>query len=207
MIGAANSPMSMFTGGGGDAFQQGMMIGNTNSPASTVADALKNVVDRYHQNLAAQQEHQNKLEEINAQGNAGFGKDAALINYRNTAEMNKMKSINDANSSQPNSGIRTVDVGGRKVYLQDYLDENGRRVSKEIQPAPLLTLQNLVAQNMQGNMNVIPDQGGQNMIQQGASGATTGDQTGATIRVKKNSTGETGTINAGEYDPSQYTRI
>lgn len=62
MIGAANSPMNMFNAGGGDAFQRGMVIGNANSPFSSVAEALKNTVDRYHQHLDAQQEQQNKID-------------------------------------------------------------------------------------------------------------------------------------------------
>ncbi len=62
MIGASNSPMNMFTGGGNEAFQRGMMIGNANSPFATVGDALKNVVDRYHSNLSMQQEQANKID-------------------------------------------------------------------------------------------------------------------------------------------------
>lgn len=65
MIGAANSPMNMFNAGGGDAFQRGMVIGNANSPFSSVAEALKNTVDRYHQHLDTQQEQQNKIDLFN----------------------------------------------------------------------------------------------------------------------------------------------
>lgn len=67
MIGANSSPMSMF-GGGGDAFQRGMVIGNANSPFSSVAEALKNTVDKYNSHLSMQQEQQNKLEQIKATG-------------------------------------------------------------------------------------------------------------------------------------------
>lgn len=68
MIGANNSPMNMFTGGGNEAFQRGMMIGNANSPFSTVADAMKSTLDRYNAHLTAQQEQANKLEQIKATG-------------------------------------------------------------------------------------------------------------------------------------------
>lgn len=64
MIGAGVSPMSMFNPGGGDAFQRGMIIGNANSPFSSVAEALKSTVDRYHQHLDNQQEQQNKIDLI-----------------------------------------------------------------------------------------------------------------------------------------------
>lgn len=62
MIGAVNSPMSMFTGGGNEAFQRGMAIGNANSPFATVGDALKNVVDKYNSHINMQQEQQNKMD-------------------------------------------------------------------------------------------------------------------------------------------------
>lgn len=62
MIGAASSPMSMFTGGGNEAFQRGMAIGNANSPFSSVAEALRNTVDKYNAHLTSQQDQANKID-------------------------------------------------------------------------------------------------------------------------------------------------
>lgn len=81
MVGAPDSPLSRFTGGG-DAFQRGMMIGNTNSPFATVADAMMNVVNRYHQNIAAQQEQANSLERIKATGQSTLGNEKEIIDYK-----------------------------------------------------------------------------------------------------------------------------
>lgn len=67
MIGAANSPMNMFTGGGGDAFQRGMVIGDANSAASPIARAFQNTLEKYNAHLSAQAEQQDKLDLIQKQ--------------------------------------------------------------------------------------------------------------------------------------------
>lgn len=61
MIGAANSPMSQFRGVGSGDGPSMYDIGYNGSPGGAVSNALKMTIDRYHQNLAAQQEQTNKL--------------------------------------------------------------------------------------------------------------------------------------------------
>lgn len=205
MIGSNNTPMSMFRGVGTGSGPSMYDIGYNGSPGGAVSNALRATIDKYHSNLAAQQEHQNKIGEIQAQSQASFGNETNLIDYKNKSEAARLATINANNAAQPNSGIRTVNVGGRKVYLQDYTDEHGLHVSKEVQPAPLLTIQNMVAQKMNDSgVSTLPDNS-PNIIQQGANGSTTTPI--QQIRVKQNATGQTGTINASEFDPSQYTRI
>lgn len=68
MIGSNNSPLTMFNGGGGDAFQRGMAIGHANSPFATVGDALRSTLEKYNTHLSMQQEQANKLEQIKAEG-------------------------------------------------------------------------------------------------------------------------------------------
>lgn len=64
MIGSANSPLSMFTGGQGtgEAFQAALAQGT--GPASALADALKGTVDRYHQVMQSQQENAYRTDQI-----------------------------------------------------------------------------------------------------------------------------------------------
>jgi len=88
MIGAANSPMSMFTGGGNDAFQRGMMIGSVNSPATAIGNALKGTLDKYNAHLSAQQEQQNKLAQINATSQASLNNDKAMLDYKRQGAIN-----------------------------------------------------------------------------------------------------------------------
>lgn len=83
MIGANNNPMSLFVpGGGGEAFNRGLAIGDANSPASSVAQALQATVDRYHQQMDAQQQQQNSLALAQGKGAIDLGNEKALVDYK-----------------------------------------------------------------------------------------------------------------------------
>lgn len=209
MLGSANSPLSMFNGGGGSAFQAALAQGT--GPASALADALKGTVDRYHQVLNSQQDQVNKLAQIQAETSGGLDKEKSLIDYKNSAEQAKADAINAANKSLPNNGLRRAVVDGRSVFLQDKVGSSGIMEPNVVQPAPYPTMDQIVGQKAQAAMDAASSP---NIIQQGASGAVA-DATGAQssteaqtpIRVKLNASGQTGTIPANEYDPNIYTRI
>lgn len=61
MIGADNSPLSGFNGGG-SAFQAALAQGT--GPASSIADALRGTVDTYHKVLSAAQENAYRTQQI-----------------------------------------------------------------------------------------------------------------------------------------------
>lgn len=206
MIGVNNSPLNMFTGGGNDAFNRGMVIGDANSPFSPVAAAFKDTLDKYNAHLDAQQQQAYKLDQIQAEGTAGLGKEQAIIDYKNNAETKKAAAINTANATMPNSGVREVNIDGRKVFLKDSVNNSGINESSAIQPAPHLTMDQLIEQKVQDQM--APNPVATAPIQQGAGGAVA-DSTGAQnlIRVKNIASGLTGTVPANEYDPSIYAKI
>lgn len=81
MIGAKSSPLSMFTGGnsGGPSMYE---IGYNAGPGGAVSNALRGTIDKYHANLAMQQEQVNKMAQIQASSGADLNKEKALIDYR-----------------------------------------------------------------------------------------------------------------------------
>lgn len=147
MIGANNSPLNQFSpNSSGPSMYE---IGLNGGPGGAVSNALRQTIDRYHSNLDAQQEQASRMAQIAASSQAALGNERSMVDYKNTAELNKTASINALNKTLPNSGLRTVDVGGRTVYLQDQADDSGRVVTKEVQPAPLMTMDQILAQKMQ----------------------------------------------------------
>lgn len=215
MIGANNSPLSMFTGqspNGPSMYQ----IGYNSGPGGTANAALLATIDRYHANLDAQQQQSIKLAQIDAESGAGLKKEEALTDYKSTADKNKVDAINAANNSLPNGGVDEVNLDGRKIFLKKQLDNSGVMTTNNVQPTPSMTFEQLIAQSAQNTAAKQPQNGivpipgvpAAAPILQGSNGAvadTTGAQ--APIRVKVNANGQTGTIPANEYDPSIYTRI
>lgn len=126
MIGSRNSPLSMFDGGG-DAFQRGMVIGNANSPFSTVADALRNTVDKYNAHLGAQQEQANKLDLIKQQyGMQGQNLISGIREKYNqsTPQLSPAEAAIDPMHPEDPKFIRNV--GGVQMYPQPMYDAYGR---------------------------------------------------------------------------------
>lgn len=117
MIGSANSPMSMFTGGGNEAFQRGMMIGNANSPFSSVGDAFRNTLDKYNAHLGAQQEQQNKLDLIQKQYDIMGSNATNLYNAKREAA----RPVNDLsekyNLTDPSDPRNQTMIGGVPVAM------------------------------------------------------------------------------------------
>lgn len=120
MIGAGNSPMSMFTGGGNEAFQRGMMIGNANSPFSSVGEALRNTIDKYNAHLGAQQEQANKLEQIRTQYDLEGQNQLAIQQAKNAAE-NTAAPIRGFENGFDIANPPTQIIGGQKVaFIPEY---------------------------------------------------------------------------------------
>lgn len=127
MIGANASPMSMFTGDGGQAFQRGMIIGNANSPFSSVAEALKNTLDKYNSHLSAQQDQQDKMDLIKQQ--YGLQGDNLIkgiqTKYQQSApQLSPEQSQIDPMHPEDPKFMR--DVAGVKMYPQPVYDTYGR---------------------------------------------------------------------------------
>jgi hypothetical protein len=116
----SNPIMGMFGGGGGEAFQRGMMIGNVNSPFSSVAQAMKGTVDRYRQNIASQQEQQNALELEKAKYGMANGQKAqyAAAAQAQLEKLRAMNHIDDSTGITYFQGARYMDDpagGGRRL--------------------------------------------------------------------------------------------
>lgn len=147
MINSMQSPMSGFKlnlgGVGGPSMYE---IGYNSSPGGSVANVIRNTIDKYHANLTAQQEQNYKLAQIKAQGDIGFGNDVRMYDYKQAAEQAAAQKIAELNNQLPNSGVRKVSVDGRDVFLQDRYDDKGVLSSHDVSPASLPTLENFAAQ-------------------------------------------------------------
>lgn len=127
MIGAANSPMNMFTQGTGDAFQRGMVIGDANSPFSPIARAFQSTIDKYNAHLTSQQDQQNKMQLMQQQ----YG-----LQGQNQLALDKQKFEQSAPQLSPDA--QQVDpmhpedprfmrnVAGVQMYPQAVYDSYGR---------------------------------------------------------------------------------
>lgn len=127
MIGANSSPMNMFTGDGGQAFQRGMTIGNANSPFASIADALKSTVDRYHAELDRQSEQQNKVDLLKQQYGLAGGNLLEGINAKYTQSAPHLSpSEQSIDPMHPEDPKYLRNVGGVTMYPQAIYDSYGR---------------------------------------------------------------------------------
>ena len=170
MIGASNSPMNMFTGGGNEAFQRGMVIGNANSPANPMATALKGVLDKYNAHLSAQTEQANKLEQIRATGVANH---PLLYDAQGN-----IKTSTGVNPDYQGPRIIHDDKTNKDFYANDTLDETTGMTKTSWAPVsinapadPMKTVEGIILDPMIEQMKkeaAAKSMGAPNVIQQGA---------------------------------------
>jgi hypothetical protein len=144
MIGAAHSPMSMFTGGTGDAFQRGMVIGDANSPFSPVARAMQGTLEKYNSHIAAQTEQANKVDLMKQQ--YGFQKDNLLSGIKEKYDQSapqisaEEKALYDPLNPQKN----TVKISGIEMYREPVYDSYGRIKGFKLRNPRALSMMDIV---------------------------------------------------------------
>ena len=159
MIGANNSPLNMFTGGGNEAFQRGMAIGDANSPVSPIARAMQATLEKYNSHLASQQEQQNKMQLMERQYSLQ-GQNAVNVAKQKVAQTTpqlspEMAAIDPLHPEDPKY-LRTV--GGVQMYPQPLYDENGRIKGYKYVNPRALSMMDMMNPQGEGIANTADDQ-------------------------------------------------
>lgn len=188
MIGAKSSPLTMFSGGSSSGPSM-YDIGYNGSAGGAVSNAIRSTIDRYHSELASQQEQSNKLAQIQATSGAELGKDKSLIDYK------RQFAAQDPDAAGP---FTQVDPATGKSFIRSTSVDPGTGMNKvswapvsiNAPEDPVKTIESLALQPTIARMKA-ESTGQPNAIQQGAGASVpsaqgSGDKRQQAMQILKN---------------------